>query len=269
MTRTLSFPRYAPVTWHKPVAAHMQRRQAGFTLVELMVGLTIGLLVAIAAMGSLIFTQISSKSVGDSTRMQQDAATIFRIAGFHLREAGAVRIIAATPGTENVVFTASFNGFGTTGFAITGTEGAAGAPDVLNISHDIAPELDARDCLGNAPAAGAVRIDNSFAVNNQAELTCTGTSALVGAQPIALGVEDFQVTYGVRTGGSVQFFSANGILSWDSVESVRICLQMSGETAGNPNPTVAIVGCNGAAAAADGRIRRVFRNTFNLRNLQS
>jgi hypothetical protein len=48
------------------------------------------------------------------------------------------------------------------------------------------------------------------------------------------------------------------------VDTVMVCLRISGET--RTNPTAASTGCNGEVVPADGRIRRVFTRVFNLRN---
>ena len=42
------------------------------------IGITIGLLVVVAAIGSFVYTRASSTTVGDSSRLQQDAATALR-----------------------------------------------------------------------------------------------------------------------------------------------------------------------------------------------
>jgi type IV pilus assembly protein PilW len=65
------------------------RRQAGFSLVELMVGITVGLLVVVAAVGSLAFTQASSTVVVDNAGLQQKADAIFRNIAYHVEQAGA------------------------------------------------------------------------------------------------------------------------------------------------------------------------------------
>ena len=72
-------------------------RQRGVSLIELLIGLVIGLLVVVAAMGSLVYTRASSLLIGDSTRLQQEAATAFRIIGGVARQAGA-RHLEDAPG---------------------------------------------------------------------------------------------------------------------------------------------------------------------------
>jgi type IV pilus assembly protein PilW len=231
-----------------------RRAQAGLSLIELLVGITIGLLVVVAAVGSLVYTRVSSTTVGDSSRLQQNAATAFRVIGHQVRQAGAQRVQTIT-GSTNVEFNPSFSGLGTTTFyVVQGTNGAA--TDTLNVSFDIEPNLAAADCLGKV-ATGA-SVTSSFSLVNGA-IRCTGVAS---TGPLIEGAEDFQVWYGVRNGTTLQYQAAPALAA--SIEIVMICLRLAGEQSSNPG--VATVGCNGENIAADGRIRRVFFRVFNLRN---
>ena len=244
--------------------------QTGVTLIELLIGITIGLLVVVAAVGSLVYTRTSSTTVGDSTRLQQDAANAFRVLGHQIRQGGARRIVNS-PASANVVFNEAYGGFGTntttaSTIVLRGTDGAAGATDTLEMSHDTDPILQSTDCLGE-PSAVANSVTSTFSVNN-GELRCQG-SGPAAEFAILQGVEDFQVTYGFRTGDDLQYRTATAITAvnpapWDQVETVQICLRLAGELANNPGADV--TGCSGENVAADGRIRRVFLRVFNIRN---
>lgn len=260
-----------------------QHRQSGLSLIELMVGITIGLMVVLAAIGSLVATEVTSTVTGDSSRLQQKADAVFRNLAFHLTQAGAI-VMTAPSITEPavLVFSENYTGFdrATTGaplgqiFSIHGINGAANAPDTLRISYQ--DNGTVRDCLGNRPAAATVniRVDNTFSVNG-ADLMCLGASPAV-AQSIADGVEDFQVTYGVQTfvAGVAQyrFYRADEMLAfpltpnWTSIQAVSICLQLIGDALGNPQPGLVMTGCRGQNIASNGALRRVFQRTFALRN---
>lgn len=245
--------------------------QAGVSLIELLIGITIGLMVVVAAVGSLVYTRTSSTTVGDSTRLQQDAANAFRILGHQIRQGGARRVVNPLPGSANVEFNSLYLGFGINAntastVVLRGTDGAAGAPDTLDVSHDTDPILQSTDCLGE-PSAAANNVTSAFSVNN-GELRCDG-SGPSGVFPILQGVEDFQVTYGFRTGDDLQYRTATAITlvnppPWDQVETVQVCLRLAGELSNVP--AAAITGCSGENVPADGRIRRVFLRVFNIRN---
>lgn len=267
--------------------------QRGVTLIELMIGITIGLLVVVAALGSLVFTQITATSVGDSARLQQKASAAFRAMGIQVRQAGGNEaVFNAVLGTVQYITT--FDGFNAMGanFMVHGIEGASDAPDTLRVSYPDSPL--ARDCLGNRPAAAlvGVRVDNQFSVDAAGRLMCLGADG-GPAQAIIDGVEDFQVTYNVRTvtflapglappavrvgdtanyrqltAAAAPFGLTNPVptlpqLGW----SVTVCMQLRGDiTTDSPRGDIGMVGCRGQAVAGDGRFRRVYRETFGLRS---
>ena len=262
------------------------RHQRGVSLVELMVGIVIGLLVILAAVATLVFTRVSSQTVGDSSRLQQDASTAFRIIGHHIRQGGARRVVAPIAGSANVLFNGLYLGYGVnpnTGSAaiVNGADGSGTAPDVLQVSHDSEADLGATDCLGEVPvAASANNIQNRFfhVVNTLGvgELRCLGSGATSAATPagfaLVQGVEDFQVWYGFRALGTdnVRYQTSSQLATltpvpWDQVESVMVCLRLRSDLSSYQG--VATTGCQNEAIAADGRIRRVFFRVFNIRNV--
>ena len=68
------------------------RTQRGVTLIELMVGLVVGLLVVAAAMGTMMVSRGISGTVSDASNIQQQAAYAMRTIGLQLRQAGSLRL---------------------------------------------------------------------------------------------------------------------------------------------------------------------------------
>lgn len=66
--------------------------QKGVTLVELMVGIAIGLLVISVAVGALMVSRNISGTVSDATGIQQQAAYAMRVIGQQVRQAGSLRL---------------------------------------------------------------------------------------------------------------------------------------------------------------------------------
>lgn len=254
---------------------HPGHRQKGISIVELLVGMAIGLLVLVAAVGSLVYTRVSSTVVGDSSRLQQDASTAFRIIGHHLRQGGARRVLASSGG--NVEFNTQYSGASITPDAprvlVGGTEGVNNAPDTLMITNDRGSALNVapdpwpnlnHDCLGQ-PSLLANSVDNTFSLVN-GNLFCLGSGNEDGAS-LVQGVEDFQVWYGARNTGNDQLIyqsSAVPTAANQQIETVMVCLRMAGQATGNPGANT--TGCNGQVIADDGRIRRTFFRVFNMRN---
>lgn len=230
----------------------------GFTLVELMVGLAISSLVLLAATTSFLSTTNTSRTTSDLAQLQQKGNSVMRIIGMQVRQISAIRLV-----TNGFVFNldlvnpAGYNG---SAFGIMGTNGAS--TDSLQTSyHELS---DSRNCLGGA-VGGVGHVDSSFFVDNAGNLQCT---ALLNGNSttatLADNVENFQVRYGVlNANDTIQYVDTPA--DWNSVTAVEICLQIRSPTANNP-----AIGtyrdCQGNAQANDGRIRRVFRNTYLLRN---
>ena len=255
-------------------------KQQGLTMIDLLVGLFLGLLVGTAAISSIVFTRTAQAAQSDSARLQQQASIVMRLIGLQLKQAGAVELVNSIDG--KVVFDNQFKGVNETqDIYVSGTDGGGNAPDTLNVSaQDQQGEIFAgqpvtsvvRDCLGYAASKPGITMQSSFSVNTaQNSLTCVGSSAGGGAQAIAIGVENFQVRYGVATGGAgtaqqIQYLNTVPNFATAAIRSVQVCLVLSGEQVNTSGTGVAVVDCNNNAVAADGRIRRVFTNTFYLRN---
>ena len=252
-----------------------KKHQFGASLMELMVGISIGLLVVLAAVGSLVYTRVSSTTMVDATRLQQKADAAFRLINFQTLQAGAIELTQS--GLDNSVrFSITYTGFNpaTTALAtsvvsVHGVNEDGLNKDILRISYQ--DNGTVRDCLGQATATATsnIRVDNEFTyVAASNELRCKGSAAGATAQPILDGVEDFQVTYGVVTTAGFQFFTANNVTDWTNIQAVAICLQLRGDTQGNPQPGMTpLASCvAGTTVPNDGRLRRVFNRTFSLRN---
>ena len=70
--------------------------QQGVTLIELLVGIIIGLLTVAVAMGALMISRSVTGTVSDSSMLQQQASYAFRVIGQQLSQAGSLRINLAT-----------------------------------------------------------------------------------------------------------------------------------------------------------------------------
>lgn len=234
--------------------------QRGLSLIELLVGMAIGLLVALAATSSLMFTRLSAATAEDTWRMQQESTLAFRVIGAQLRQAGARPLVAA--GTSgNVEFAPGYSGLGTTSSptSLTGSNGANNTPDALQTSLQNDVSTETRDCLGLLPTASITDIRAAFSISN-GDLMCAGSST---SAALASGVEDMQVWYAERNGNLLQY--RNSPLSWATVTAVMVCLRMVGDRQGQV--TGASTGCNGETIPSDGRTRRTFIRLFQLRNI--
>lgn len=249
-------------------------RQSGVSLIELLIGLVIGLLVALAAMGTLAYTHTASRLVGDSTRLQQEAATAFRVIGSAVRQTGARRL-EDNAGGGRVFFNPAYAGFGTDDhpFSLKGADGASNGPDTLWVVRDRGVSAsETFDCLGEeTPEKETQKKDEDDQAQAEKKelnvssefrlvagrLSCDGSGKSQGAYGLVSGVEDFQVWYGLREDLSLHYVTATAVSNivpppWNQVETVRVCLRLAGEL--TKQPAAALTGCHGETIANDGRL---------------
>jgi type IV pilus assembly protein PilW len=275
-----------------PSKPALGKSQRGASLIELMIGITIGLLVVLAAVGTLVFTSVSSGASSDNVRLQQKAEIFFRMFRFHVEQTGAIALDTST--TNEVYFSTAYVGLAQTSsqpllgtelttpgeVSIHGRTDVGTTPDVLRVSYQ--HQGQERDCLGNLPpiAERNIRVSNVYSVNANLELVCAGNNPFTGAQALIDGVEDFQVTYGIKTYPfatpltpgtyTYQFLRADQITdaNWPLVSAVAICLQLRSDNTNHPQIAgVTQIGCGGTQVPADGRLHRVFSRTYSLRNV--
>ena len=70
------------------VTVRMRNKEHGATLIELLVGLTIGLLTISVGLGAIMMSRGVTTTVSDTTTLQQQASYAFRVIGQQLRQAG-------------------------------------------------------------------------------------------------------------------------------------------------------------------------------------
>lgn len=263
----------APILW-----------QAGFTLVEFLVALIIGMLVVLAAVASMLGTRTTAMTGDDVNALNQSSALAFKLLGQQIRQAGYIPIDVTEP-----LYYFNFNADKSTNlssepafFAIKGEE-AKGREvnDKLKIGYAPSPDYF-KDCLGQGPsraaanvydredptASGNLRLITSEFSVTDGVLSCKG-SGNIASQPIVDGVERFDVMYGIGAeAGServVRYVTAADAADFNLARTVRVCLQLAGSTRNNPGGSY--TDCDGTSkTTSDGKLRRVYTAVFALRN---
>lgn len=253
----------------------------GFTLVELLVALVIGMLVVLAAVASLLGTRSASLASEDVSELQQSSARAFHLLKQHITQAGymPIDVLDGNRGYFRVNPSDLTNVAGEpVFFAVKGTEGGPAKSDTLKLGSAPSPDFFS-DCLGRAvkyDVTNPIHVDNERLVTSEfyvesGNLRCRGSGGNGTSQPIVSGVERFDVTYGVS--GAVtesqihQYVSATGVGAgeFNRVRAVRVCLQLVARSAANVSQRY--VDCDGAQrTSTDGKQRGVFVSVFALRN---
>ena len=268
--------------------------QRGVTLIELMVGMVIGLLVVAAAMGSLMVSRGISGTVSDASNIQQQAAYAMRTIGLQLRQAGSLYLnlnpaeaVAENSALAAVGFERKSGDFEAGKNIVRGIDAPTGAEFKLTTGYrnykealhgKTDDESQVRDCLGQEPSD--TLIENNFVLKTATnELHCGGFQTT--AQPVVEKVANFQVRYLVQESPAgdpqIKYATASAVgAKWGSVQAVEVCLVLYGNepidmpTDGSSTYT----DCDGTTKVdmtklTGERARRMhltFRNVFQLRS---
>lgn len=259
----------------------LHKNQIGLTLVELMIGLAIGLLVVAVATAALMGTRSVTGAVSDVSGIQQQAAYVMRTFGTQLRQAGSLYLDLGlnAVGEGDIDAPTMFNLRSSSESSITESNNNVTVrftgyeePSFVNNGPI------SRNCLGvpgSIPAGTTETVESIFTLNNNT-LLCSGNGA--NAQPIAGNVAEFQVRYLVQgdstVNPTVRYTDAAGVNNdWNQVQGVEVCLVLFGTERIDMPAGSSYTGCAGTAVDMTtltgdrtNRMHYVFRNVFQLRS---
>jgi type IV pilus assembly protein PilW len=237
------------------------RKQAGLSLVELMIALTLGLII-LAGVGYIFLgSRQSYRLQDDQAHMQETGRYVLDVIGRSVRQAGWADL------AQNNQSKVSFGG-----------TPIAGSGTVITVQYDaLGGELD---CAGNAAAAGQI-IQNSFNLDAaNAQLRCDGKegnppAAAGNGVAIADNVEDLEILYGNDLDND-QAVNQYVVTPTNATITARICVLVRSDNTNVTNVAQRYLNCPGAlgtvtgaaafTAAADGRLRHAYVATFTIRN---
>ena len=272
--------------------------QTGFSLVELMVAMVVGLMVIGALLSTFYVTSVTGRHGQALSQMTEDASVAMNMLRSQLSQVGYSRPV----GLGANKFVPAYTGAGMNGcdssFTDTGVAIAALAcedssdDDDLQDSIAVAYEADARnsvvsggvplDCLGNALTivAGAnpyYQAYNRFYLDTpdgatRRALYCRGPGNN-SAQALVENIEDMQIRYGVTNKFDVtpvqvaRYASASSLANnFANVVSVRVCLVVASTNEVLDAPTSYVNCQQQVKAPADRRMYRAFTSTVVLQN---
>ncbi len=250
--------------------------QAGLTLIELMIGLAVGLLVVAVATVSLLGSRSVTGAVSDISGIQQQAAYVMRTFGTQLRQAGSLYLDLGldADGEGEITSATAFQLRGSTDTAIAENNGSV----TIRFTGYEEPTFAnagpiSRNCLGapgSIPAGTTASIESIFTLN--------GTDLRCNDQPIAQNVAAFQVRYLLQgtdqDDPTMLYTNRDGVADWNRVQGVEVCLVLFGTERIDLPEGASYTGCDGStavnittlAAPRTNRMHYVFRNVFQLRS---
>lgn len=169
----------------------MRQRQTGFSLVELMVAMLLGLLITAAAVSLFSTNQRTFQLQQAQSQLQEQGQLAMRFIINDVRMAGFVDPEIGGQANAGVLVTAS-------GGLSGSNDGGAGGNDRLTIAYDASA-----DCEGNTTvvAPATAQVVNTYWVDDDGDLMCQGNQAspLTGGVKLLSEVQSFQVLYGIDT----------------------------------------------------------------------
>ena len=267
-----------------PARAAGRAAQRGITLIELMIGITLGLLVVAVAVATLLISRGISGTVSDASGIQQQSAYALRLIGGQLRQAASMRLNvpldagADTPSSTTdpmalVAFEAK-SGAGANAFDATTPTGradllggtASDATDTLTTGFardqikvfvppsTANPATMAVNCVGgpadSAANAGVRVVQSAFSVNDNHELQCDGKNG-GKPQPVIQNVANFKARYLVQDTGTpgtpkIRLVTADDVADAAQVQGVEVCLVLYGKEVINMPGGSTYTDCDGS-----------------------
>jgi type IV pilus assembly protein PilW len=252
----------------------------GFTLVEMMVALALGSLLAIVVAQLFANTRSSNRSTEDASRMQESMRYAATIIGRTVRIAG----YKSNPTSVAAIFPSAAR-------ALDGTNGAGTASDTLIVRFQGAGPTSATadntilNCLGVGVAPDFTTTNKSYnrfsiaaGADGRNALFCntdesSPAAAVLAGTELVPGVEAMQVLFGEDTsatpdGTAERFVPAGTVgINLDNVVAVRVYLLLAGKEKIKLDSTSTTYTVGGVDYTfADQIIRRVVTQTIVLRN---
>jgi type IV pilus assembly protein PilW len=225
------------------------QRQAGFSLIELMVALVIGLFLLLGFTASFMNTKQAFVSQDQLSLLQDNERLALTVLASTVQSAGYFPDPKDATAADNLPARSSATyGNMVAAQGIVGTMGSGTASDTLT-SRLVTKSGDGlTDCLGQANMSGTKQqVVNIFAVNAANELVCSVDGG-VNFVPLVSNVARFSTTYLADTDPSAtvdayRYQSATATTAanlWPIVKAVRISIDFANPYAAQPGQPATI-----------------------------
>lgn len=242
------------------MTGHISKRaESGFTLIELMISMVIGL----ALLGAVTSLYLGSSQ---STRFQSSVQ--------RMEESGRFAIDLMSRNLRMARYDNPLNTFEVEQPLIHGTTSSSGAffalqdlkanADTITVRFEGGAGI--RDCLG-APVAEGSYVTNVYGVDTSDSLVC-GTSP-VNTTALVEGVEDMRLRYGIdldSDGIANRFVSSANVGDWDQVVALQVAVLVNSVTAALTSDDTVCLGCTVFNGFEDRLVRAEYQTVIGVRN---
>jgi len=204
--------------------------QGGFSLLELLISVTIGVFLLAGIAGVLAITRQNFNAQAGMGQLQDDQRIAVNMLVSVIEHAGYYYDVRKETAATSFPLAAPFAG---EGHSVVGTSGAGTGADSIAVRYMLSPAGTSssdflEDCNGiSNTGSAAVLAVNTFALDSANQLTCAvGGNA---AKPLAAGISSFDVLYGVDKDKdrSVDFYLPAQAMTpayWSLVGSVQVSI---------------------------------------------
>lgn len=258
-----------------------QKKQIGISLVELLVGMLIGLVVLGVAGGALLASRGITGTVSDSSNIQQQASYLLRVIGQQTRQAGALNLdLNPENWSTEVIHWAPVN----LGFNNNASDRLSSTSNTFTVGYKKNPSpafdsssFDLRDCLGQTSPNEYVKSTFYFSDD---EIYCTGSNS--SSQPLVKNIAEFKIRYLLQDASTsndthMQYVNGESLNNDDErkkVQAIEVCFVIYGDESINIPPGTTYSDCSGknidifslGNSKRKNRIHVTFRNTFQIRS---
>ena len=237
--------------------------QAGFSPIEMLVGLAIGLLLVMGVSEGVSRQRLNARVQEELSRIEDAGRFALYALGRSIRQAG----YRPNGSTRDTAPFAADDTFQTA--AVIGPGGSGAAPaSTLRLRYQGLSDGTQTNCLGVASKANTMQTEQWSL--GQASLQCTAAGT---TQPLVPSVEALTFTLGVDNDGDgnaeLQLPPA-AVPNWANVISVRVYLRlMSGEDGLIESPQAYEDADGRFVTPSDRRLRRAFTTTVSVRQGRS
>jgi len=207
----------------------------GFTLLELLIAMTIGMILTLVVSLLFVGSRRTYATTDDASRVQENMRYTHQLLNRMVHLAG----YKSSPNSKTEEI------FNAANPVLLATDGGADAPDALTVSFQgnsdgttIAADGSIIDCLGASVAAGVTAI-NTFTIANSVTTGVPGLHCAVGSPPgtaveIVPNVANMQILYGVDDNSDLvadKYVAADAGIAFDNVRSIRFAFLFVSPTA--------------------------------------
>ena len=248
-----------------PVSIQGQSLSRGISVIEILVGLAIGLVLVTGMSSMVVGSRQTSRSERQLLEMQATGRIAIDVVGRELRKAG---FRANRERSLADVFAPAAAPFGTASAVVAATA----TEDGFTVRFQGSGDSWTSDCLGNAIGAGHDIWETIWlqggALRCQVRNQTTNTEQTLALIP---QVEAMTITYGIDDDGdgfADAYRNATAVANWSRVASVNVQLRIVSSEDGLADVAQPYRGFDGVAVIpSDRRLRRNYSTVVALRNI--